>query len=426
MRVLLVDFNPFAPSVTPISLGSLGAVLRAAGHDVRLLSLGAESRFSVATLRESLTDFGPRLVGFGTYQRNLLPVRALARLVHAVLPDALVALGGPHASFLPLAALPALTEVDFVSRGEGELTIRGIVEAIEAGGEATPIAGVARRTTTEGWVEGPPLVPPAHLDDYPSPWLTGVLDPAAREESVLLTSRGCPSDCAFCLTPASGRRVRAHSVERVLADIEFVVRRGSGRLWFADPNFSFNRQRVTALLEGILQRDLTVSMWVETRADMLSRSLAALMKRAGVHTLAMGLESAADAVHPTLDKGVRPARVAEAVRVAFEAGLDVELFCQYALPHETLADALGTLRFVKNAGVAVRGNSNAQQMQLYFGSRIAQDPHRYGVRPLHDERPPYLAVGTAFETDWMSSRQIRQVREAWRAASLDGGKRVVS
>ncbi|MHC4607916.1 MAG: B12-binding domain-containing radical SAM protein [Planctomycetota bacterium] len=421
MRVLLIDISPFMAAVTPISLGGVGAVLKEMGHEVRILSLGSTSRFSPVSLLGSVKEFGPRLVGFGTYQRNLHHVRALAGAVKKTVPDASVVLGGPQATFLPDTALAALPDVDYISRGEGEQAIRALAEAIE-GETDGPIAGVTSRAGT-----GPAPEPPEDLDAYPSPWLTGVLDPAAMEESILLSSRGCSNCCAFCYTPAaSGRKIRAHSVERVLEDVAHVAAGGTGRLWFADPNFSFSGERVTAILEGILDRGLKVRMWIETRADMLTPELIALMKRAGVHTVAMGLESASPGVYPALNKGIEPGEIGRAAKEALAAGIDVELFSQYALPNENFKDAMRTLAFVRDCGVKIRGNTNAQQMQIYFGSDICTNVQTFGIRPLRKELPPYLAIGSEFETDWMDREQILRVRDAWREESLDGGKRVVS
>jgi radical SAM superfamily enzyme YgiQ (UPF0313 family) len=140
----------------------------------------------------------------------------------------------------------------------------------------------------------------------------------------------------------------------------------------------------------------------------------------------MGLESASPNVYPVLDKGIDPDAIGRAARTALGAGLDVELFSQFALPNETREDALETLRFVKDCGVKIRGNSNAQQMQLYFGAELTSKHREYGIRPLRDDLPPYLAIGAAFETEWMPEEEIKQVKSAWRAESLDGGKRVVS
>jgi radical SAM superfamily enzyme YgiQ (UPF0313 family) len=246
-------------------------------------------------------------------------------------------------------------------------------------------------------------------------------------ESIMLASRGCPHACVFCYTPAAfDRRIRYNSVERVLEEIAYVAGRGTGRLWFADPNFSFSEKRVIGILEGILRRNLQLEMWIETRADMLNPEMIRMMKRAGVYLVAMGLESASPNVYPALNKNLEPGEIREASRLALEAGLDVELFSQFALPNESLADAMATLEFVKDCGVKIQGNSNAQQMQLYFGSEICGDHARYGVVPLRETLPPYLSIGTEFETRWMSRSEIDEVKRAWRAESLDGGKRVVS
>jgi radical SAM superfamily enzyme YgiQ (UPF0313 family) len=243
----------------------------------------------------------------------------------------------------------------------------------------------------------------------------------------MLTSRGCPHHCAFCVTPAAfGPCTRAHSVERVLEDISVVARHGRGRLWFADPNFSYDSERVLAILDGIARRGLSVEMWIETRADMLTPDLLRLLARTGVHTLALGLESAVPRVLERSGKAIEPDAIREAAITALGAGLDVELFSQYGLPGETKSDALKTLRFVKDCGIAVRGNSNAQQMQLYFGSAIIRNPEGHGIHPLRDDLPPYLALGDEFFTDWMSRTEMDEVRAAWSAASADGGKRIVS
>ena len=427
MRVLLIDINPFMPPVTPISLGNLGAVLKASGHEVEVVSLGSNSMFSPQGMAAFLRQYQPRLIGFGTYQRNIPHVRALAQLAKRVLPDCRVVLGGPQITFMPDSAVSVLREVDFLSRGEGEVVIRNIVEAMEHGVESHPIAGATIRTTGGECISGPPVEVARELDQYPSPWLTGVLDPAAMDESIILTSRGCPNNCCFCYTPAAfGPRTCSQSVERVLEDLAYVSQNGTGRLWFADPNFSFSETRVVDILEGILQRGLKVSMWIETRADMLTPELIDLMKRAGVHSIAMGLESASPNVYPALNKGIDPEQIRQAACTAIASGLDVELFSQFALPNETKDDALQTLRFVMDCGVKIQGNSNAQQMHLYFGTDLYANHRERGIKPLRDDLAPYLAIGGAFETEWMSGEEIKQVEKAWRAESADGGKRVVS
>ena len=59
MNVLLIDLSPFTEAVTPVSLGHVGAVLAQSGHEVRIMSVGASSRFSPAGLVRWLEEFRP-------------------------------------------------------------------------------------------------------------------------------------------------------------------------------------------------------------------------------------------------------------------------------------------------------------------------------------------------------------------------------
>jgi len=427
MNLLLLECNPFQPAQTPISLGYLAALARASGHGVDVLALGSDSRMSLAAFSRRLLDFRPDVVGFSAYQRNLFLVHGWARWIKTVLPACTTLIGGPQAVFLPTDALHELPFLDLVCRSEGEQALLALFDRIQEGaGEGEAVPGWSGRGAAGTW-DGPGLEGAADLDAYPSPYLDGSLDLTGVEEAILLASRGCPYRCAFCYTPAAfGSAIRLHSVERVLEEIAWIVRQGVQRVWFADPSFTFHAERVHALLDGILSRGIGVGIWLETRVDLVSARLLQKMKQAGVHTVAYGLESASEAVLKMIRKPLRLSRVAEAVRHTQEAGLQVELFSQYGLPGERFEDALKTLQFVQENRVPVRGNTNPQQMQIYFGTDIQRDPERYGILPVREPSPGYLSIGSRYETRWMRSEQIEEVGRLWKQASMDGGKHIVS
>jgi len=77
-------------------------------------------------------------------------------------------------------------------------------------------------------------------------------------------------------------------------------------------------------------------------------------------------------------------------------------------------------------GVQIKGNTNSQQMQLYFGTDVYERYREFGILPLRSECPQYLSLGTEYETEFMSSEEIKRIREAWKEASMDGGRRLVS
>jgi radical SAM superfamily enzyme YgiQ (UPF0313 family) len=272
------------------------------------------------------------------------------------------------------------------------------------------------------------VIPYRNLDEYPSPYLTdGLIDFLKTEEAIMLTSRGCPYQCIFCYTPnACKRKVRFHSIERVVEEMAWVSQKGLRKFWFADPSFSIDMERVDQLLDRILQKRVKGEIWLETRADLIDKALLKKMKAAGVTQVAYGLESASEKVLSFLKKKISLSHVRKAVKLTQEQGLDVELFTQYGLPNETFAEAIMTLQFLKDNNVPIRGNSNSQQTQIYFGTELFDHHAQYGIRPLEKSFPPYLSIGDQYETSCLSAADLQKIKAAWQKESLDGAKRKVS
>jgi radical SAM superfamily enzyme YgiQ (UPF0313 family) len=427
MRILLIEFNPFQPEHTPISLGYMAAHAKASGFPTDILNVGSNTRISTEGFSQYLREKRPLLIGFSAYQRNIFLVKGWAQLCKSVLPQTKVVIGGPQATFMPTEALQALQPIDMICRAEGEIAL---IEAVGRLSEDRPLLNVpgwsGRGPDNMLW-DGPPLSPRQDLDDYPSPYLDGTLDPSRMDEAILLASRGCPYKCAFCYTPkAFGKRIRYHSLDRVVEELAWIRRQGLQSFWFADPSFTFQADRIHALFDALLQKSLDMHIWLETRFDLVDEELVRLMKRVGVHTVAYGLESAADHVRKRIGKPLDQDEVVRAIQITLQAGLDVELFSQFGLPGETFEDALATLSFVQENGVKVRGNTNAQQMQVYFGTQIQQEAERYGIRTLEESFPDYLSIGSRYETEWMKASEIEEMGRQWKAASEDGGKHIVS
>jgi anaerobic magnesium-protoporphyrin IX monomethyl ester cyclase len=427
VNVLLIEINPFAPASTPISLGYIAAFLRSKGFAVKILTLGEDTSVSCASLYRLISDFQPALVGLSAYQRTMLYVIGLARFIKSADSDIKIAIGGPQATFMPSAALADLAGIDYICRSPGEVTLLGIVRAIENGTPFSNLSGVTYKKAPGAVCETAELEGLTDLDSYPSPYLDNVFDYSSMSEAIMLTSRGCPHHCIYCYTPhAFKHKVGFHSVDRVIEEIKWIRKKGVKRLWFADPNISFNPARLTGLLDRMLREGLKAEMWLQTRADLVSLDLTRKMKRAGVTTIAFGLESASERVLARLGKHLSIEKVADAIRLAQSQGIEVELFTMFGLPYETFEDAVRTLEFVKKNNVKIMGNTNSQQMQIYFGTHVARHYESYNIRPLNTKRPAYLSIGRQYETDHMRYKEIRKIQEMWRAHSLDRGRRIVS
>ncbi|MEJ2717098.1 MAG: radical SAM protein [Deltaproteobacteria bacterium] len=235
---------------------------------------------------------------------------------------------------------------------------------------------------------------------------------------MLLSSRGCSHFCWFCITPGICKgTVRYHSIERTLDEMEHLEKRGIGRFWFADPNFTEDRQRTEQLLEKKIERGITTPFWCQTRSDLMDPPLLEKLRTAGADTIAFGLESGSPGVLAGTNKRIELDRVRENVKAAQALGMETELFTIFGLPNETEEDARQTLEFVRSLGIPIQSNSGSQQMQLYFGSTYAKHPERFHFKPFSGYRPRYLSIGDRYETDAMSKAAIRRVRNRWALAN---------
>jgi radical SAM superfamily enzyme YgiQ (UPF0313 family) len=114
---------------------------------------------------------------------------------------------------------------------------------------------------------------------------------ASRRVFPILSSRSCPEFCTYCPHRITAP-YRARSAENVVAEIEEICGRyREPYLIFRDPLFSEERERSTAIAEGILRKNLKVRFECETRLDDLDTELLELLHRAGLNTITFGVES---------------------------------------------------------------------------------------------------------------------------------------
>jgi len=427
MNLLLFEINPFTPPSVPISLAYIGAYAQANGFGVKIITLGEGTPFSLRHLQTLIEEYKPGLVGFSTYQRNIFYVLGLANAIKKIAPEIKTVIGGPQATFLPSVSL-AQSSIDFICREEGELAFFTIAKTLLEDSAIPLVPGCSCKLEDGRFSDGPPLIGYTNLDHLPSPYLSdGLIDFEKIDEAILLTSRGCPYQCIFCYTPnAFKQKVLFHSIERVIEEIERIVKRGIKKIWFADPSFSFRMERVDELMENILKKNFKLDIWLETRADLINTELLKKMKRAGIKQVAYGLESASEKVLSKLKKKISLDQIRKAIDLTHQQGIGVELFTQFGLPHETFEDAMTTFRFLKDNQVPIRGNSNSQQTQIYFGTELYTHHKKYGVFPFENQTPPYLSIGDQYETSCLSSGEIKKIKAIWEKESLDGGKRMVS
>src|SRR6185436_14664706 len=107
----------------------------------------------------------------------------------------------------------------------------------------------------------------------------------------VLTDYGCPYPCTFCVIGTLGFKTRP--VDEVLAEIDHIRGLGIRELFFMDQTFGVVKKRGLALCAELEKRG-DLSWTAFCRPDTADDELLAAMKRAGCHTLILGVESADD------------------------------------------------------------------------------------------------------------------------------------
>jgi anaerobic magnesium-protoporphyrin IX monomethyl ester cyclase len=319
MRILLLSMpDSFEHTPTLTMRMPNGALASLAGnvdahHHVAIADLVlAQDR-----VREVVVDLlaaeRPDLVGLSvmTFQRRT--AQRIIQLVRAHCPGAAIVVGG----YDPSLAVDAWTEtgvgVDFIVRGEGDLTFRALVRALEqaqtsadsaSGDRAARFGGIAGLS----WRDGDAV---RHNVDRHASELGEVRPPnrAARRLSgytfmgraidVLETSRGCTFDCSFCsIIEMRGRNFHRFPIARVLEDIRDARARGARVLFIVDDNITLDVHRFEALCRAIIEAGLNdVDYLVQGMTAPIAQhgeTLAPLMKRAGFRYVFLGIENVLD------------------------------------------------------------------------------------------------------------------------------------
>ncbi len=402
----------------PISLGYVLATLKGHGYDGAILDDLRDRPLTFKALDQTILRLNPVLIGFTTYQSTIDRIRFLSRYIKSRHRKILLALGGPQIPAMPAEALEDLDDIDILVRSEGETVMMNVARSLESGESLENVNGITYRRNARIVDQQGPVDVPADLDFYPSPYLNNVINLDGKDTAILLSSRGCKSNCFFCITPLLCMgKIRYHSIGRVIDEMKLLSARGIERFWFADPNFTENRERTLEFVEKKLELGIHTPFWFQTRSDLIDAELMDALKKSGADTMAFGLESASPTVLKNINKRLDLDQLRKNMEYAQAIGLNTELFTIYGLPGETVDDARITIDFVRSLGIPVESNSGSQQMQLYFGSAYERRPSKYLIKPLEKRRPRYCSVGADFQTEAMSTVEIEKVRNLWALAN---------
>lgn len=248
-----------------------------------------------------------------------------------------VLVGGPHTS----AALETIPDfVDHVVIGEGEISVP---EAIE--GNISDRVVVGQRVLDMDSIPRPAWEEFIYRGyDWTSPWSD------AYPVYTMNTSRGCPFQCSFCSVKAVwGRSYRCMSAERVVEDVEHMVRHyGAKGIYFREDHFTLNKRRTVEFCELLLKKGISIEWYCETRVDQLDDpEYQALMAKAGCRAFYIGVESGSPRMLKLFKKEETVEQFIRAFEIAHSVGIKTHASFVVGTPFESAEDAMLTEQLIE-------------------------------------------------------------------------------
>jgi len=380
----------FAFDLIPIGLEYIAAYIEPFVDAVRIVDLDKESELFPFFIKL----YHPDLVGItmsatdhwkGLQLASMAKERGIATIV-----------GGYHPTSVPDLML-SHPQIDMVARGEGEVTMKELVE----NGSPEGVLGISYKdggkvihNEKRGLIKDLDLLPfPArHLRRHKYFTMNRL-----KEYDVMVMSRGCRGLCTFCCEPCmSGGHVRFRSPENVMSEMAELARHHDGGPFeciFADPDFMSDPRRVDRLCDLMKGSSRNITFCAMVRADAMAKypDVVRKMCEVGIARFEMGIESPNLNDLRSTKKGITTRVHRQAVRnIRVSGGIPGGTFV-IGLPDQTADEIRGFPVYAREIGLMASAFGIATP---FPGTEFYEDV---------DEK------GLIFETNWEKFDEMHSV-----------------
>ena len=384
-RVLLFKsyFYETAASIAiapPIGIFYIASVLREHGYDVMAVDLKLkrhvhyplkniftdtslyeqtpESTVELKAVEQELLLFKPDIVGISAMTIEAPAMHRIAKKVKELRPDIRIIVGGPHPTSFPEETLSD-PNIDFIVRGEGEISTVSLINAILNKQPANKVKGIAY--TENGrivFTQEQPFID--NLDTIPMPAYDLIefneykryrnfTHTGFFKYGLMFTTRSCPYKCIYCHN-MFGKGFRAHSKERVIKEIKLLNKQhGLTSFLFIDDIFNLNYNRTHDVLDSIidLKKDLDISFPNGLRLDRLDKSLIDKLRKAGTSYTACPIETANPRIQQLIKKDLDLNKARQSIIDIVNSGIYTRGYFMIGFPTETIQEISTTIEFAR-------------------------------------------------------------------------------
>lgn len=377
----------FAPCEN-LALAYLTSYLRQEGFNAHIIDGDAEKLDNHEVVKLIL-NLDVKLVGITCLSRTIDDALDIATIVKRNNPSIHVCLGGQHVTYVAEDILKENISVNSIVRGEGEETFAEIAKRISQGKTLANVDGVYYRNESMQIIKNRDRKVIRNIDELPFPArdvLEKLIERGHNPVLSVLSSRGCYGTCNFCNASTFSRlgggvSWRGRSAKNVVDELELLCKKyEAGSLHrlihFYDDNFvgpgRVGRQRVREIAEEILKRELDIIFYIFCRADsfVLDPELLSFLKKAGLITAFVGIESSRESELKLFSKGTTPEQNIETIRLMQQNNITMPAsgFIMFH-PYSTYEDLRSNAIFLHGIGQASYWNLSVKLI-VYEGTKI--------------------------------------------------------
>jgi radical SAM superfamily enzyme YgiQ (UPF0313 family) len=337
----------------PFFLAHSSSLLKKHGYEVLIVD-GCAEKIKEDEFLNRAVNFKPDLVVLEVSSASFNVDQTMIKSIHQNIPNARIALCGIHMKMFEQSFMEEHPYVDFVLKGEYEMTLLDLADHLRDGKNYLNIPGAGVRSGDQV-VFNPNRELLKNLDDLPWPdrdFLPaekyhdtpgGIPTPSAQ----MIASRGCPFQCIFCAWPQmmyDGNKYRVRSPEDIVSEmLHLRDKYGIKSAYFDDDTFNIGTKRMMKLGQEMIDREVNIPWAAMGRADTTGLEVLEKLHEAGLVAIKYGVESGDQEVIDKSGKNLKLSVVRDAVKKTKELGIDVHLTFTFGLPGETWETARKTI-----------------------------------------------------------------------------------
>lgn len=342
-----------------LGIASIGANIEAE-HDVYLIDLIRKRSNVRKYLCRTLPKINPDLIGLSAMTWQFDTCLKIIRLIKQLLPHTQIAVGGYHATLMykEISQSEGCQAIDFIIRGEGEITFRRLVKALNGRDDLKDIPSLTYKSNghfthnDQNELLDLTRIKPPIRDKRRLTWGYHIMN---RSVEVMETSRGCTRSCNFCsIRHMYGRSFRPFPTERILSDIDDIYYKNKCRwIFIADDNFVLAPKRVMALCRAIIAhgyQGLHLIVQADCATMAKNEEMVRLMAQAGFKSIFLGIENVSEKNLKTAHKGNIVDASREAIKICHKYEIMVVGGMIFGFPDDGEQEIIDNYNFIKSTG----------------------------------------------------------------------------